>query len=112
MVLVEGSKDGGGKAGRNNNPIGICAIISQKAMAAGPSLTESIRVQILVTDINTTAPSSAKASMRHKSPEGCNMKSTPPKPIMVEVQRRQPTFSPSSGMANSVINNGVAQATA
>ena len=112
MVLVEGSNDGGGKAGRNNNPIGICAIISQKAMAAGPSLTESIRVQMRVTDINTTAPSSAAVSMRQRSPEGCNMISTPPKPIMVEVQRRQPTFSPSSGMANSVINNGVAQATA
>ena len=112
MVLVEGSNDGDGKAGRNSKPIGICAIISQKAIAAGPSLTESMRVQMRVTAISTTAPSSARASMRHKSPEGCNMINTPPKPIMVEVQRRQPTFSPSSGMANNVISSGVAQATA
>jgi len=88
------------------------AIISQKAMAAGPSDTDSMRVQMRVTAISTTAPNKARASIRHKSPEGCNMISTPRKPIMVEVQRRQPTFSPSKGIAKSVINKGVAQATA
>jgi hypothetical protein len=50
--------------------------------------------------------------MRHRSPLGSIMISTPTKPMVVALQRRQPTCSPSIGMASTVISSGATAATA
>ena len=75
-------------------------------MACGVSVAASTRVQIRVTASTAALTSSMADSQRHNSPPGCSMTITPRKPTIVLVMRRQPTRSPSSGMASSVIISG------
>ena len=53
-------------------------------------------------------PSGNSTASRITSPVGRVMMRTPTKPTITADQRRQPTYSPSVGVASMVMNNGPA----
>ena len=78
----------------------------------GLSVRARTRVQIRVIASMATAARISTVLSPQSAPPGWNMNSTPRKPMPVLVQRRQPTVSPSMGMASRVSISGAVAATA
>ena len=84
----------------------MCEISSQTARHGAVSVVASIRVMMRVSAMTTMPTSSSGTTGFHISPSGCSMISTPPKPMSVDIRRRQRMRSPSIGTAISVIISG------